>query len=404
MRASSLFGPATAGFSSVLRLASVLSILSYTAGFSFDPVTTPKLDLSALGQVAFTGDFDAVSLYRFKEQSETPSYTHGSQSILTALPNGWLTTLAETDAHILAMCPFTKKDGTFSGIFVGGNFTSLGGVEAHGIALFHPNSTKVTALPGLSGSVSALLCDQETSTVYAGGDLSHGNTSYAAAWVGDKGWTNLPFQGFNGPVTSIEKDSNGHIIFGGSFDGLGATVRTESDTMNSNDLNNTKRQQLINLQSATISADAKSDMAGYNDPRNIICSTSGKAAKGKTWLLHDYSPGFWRADMGFNLYPTRLRLYNTHMDGRGTKNFLFRALPINGIMNLTYTDPASGKEVHCDASCPLSNDPNEPYRDFTLVNEVGMRGFMLEIQDWYGQGAGLNGIEVFQNSELGHPY
>jgi hypothetical protein len=33
-------------------------------------------------------------------------------------------------------------------------------------------------------------------------------------------------------------------------------------------------------------------------PRNIICSTDGKAAKGKTYLLHDYAPGFWRADLG----------------------------------------------------------------------------------------------------------
>lgn len=84
------------------------------------------------------------------------------------MPNGAFASLAAADASIQTMCPFVMKDGTLAGVVVGGNFTSLGGMEAQGVAMFDPNSTKITPLPGLSGQVSALLCDHDTNTVYVG--------------------------------------------------------------------------------------------------------------------------------------------------------------------------------------------------------------------------------------------
>ena len=379
MRGSSLFGPAT-GWPSLLALLPTINALS------FESVSIPELDLSSLGRVSITGDFDGVSLYQYKGQTESIPQD-GTQSLLTPLPNGIPTNLSSSDAQISAMCPFTQKDGTFSGIFVGGNFTRLGGVDSPGAALFNPNTSEVIALPGLSGSVAAVTCDQETNRVYVGGDFTYDNTTNAVSWVPGDGWTNLSFNGLNGPVNSILKADNGHIIFGGSFDALG------NSTSSSNE------RQILNLQNATVTSDADSSLDGYSDPRNIICSTSGEAAKGKTYLLHDYAPGFWRADLGFDFFPTKIRLYNTHLDGRGTKDFLLRALPDNGIMNLTYTDD-SGNKASCDSSCPLSSSTSEKYREFTMVNPVGMQGLQIEVLDWYGQGAGLNGIEVFQDQIL----
>ncbi|KAK6813737.1 hypothetical protein RU639_010306 [Aspergillus parasiticus] len=383
MRNPSLFRPATAGLSTALYLGSLLQ-LSPASGLSFTPVAQPDLELSPLGRVALTGDFDAVSFYSYKEQSETASVNNGSQSILTPLPDGILTTLSTSDAYIRSMCPFTQKDGTYAGIFVGGNFTSLGGVETQGAALFDPETKKVTALPGLSGSVSAVLCDKDTNSVYVGGNFKYENTSNAVAWVGNEGWKSLVFGGFNGPVTSILK-SDDHVIFGGSFDGIGNSTSSK------------KNEQIINLQNATISSDAVSSRSGYSDPRNIICQTSGEDGEGKTWLLEDNSPGFWRADMRFGYNPTKIRIYNTHFEGRGTKTFLLRRLPDNGIMNLTYTDPDTAKDVYCDQDCSLSNSTDEKYREFEFVNSVGMKGFQLEVQSWYGDGAGLNGIQLVQN-------
>jgi len=379
MRVSSLFGSAAAGLPILVALFTPIAHAQ-----SFDAVSIPDIDLSSLGRVTITGDFEGVSLYEYEGQSEITS--RSGSSILTPLPNGILTNLTSANAQIRDMCSFTKKDGSFAGIFVGGNFSSLGGIDSTGAALFNPNSSKVTALPGLKGSVSTVLCDQETNRVYVGGDFSHKNTNNALVWSPDDGWTKLPFDGLNGPVESILKTSDGHIVFGGSFDGVGNSTSSPSK----------KRKQVLNLQNATITSDTDSSLSGFSDNRNIICSTSGKSAAGQTYLLHDNAPGFWRADLGFDFNPTKVRLYNTHLDGRGTKSFLFRALPDNGIMNMTYTDE-SGKKQNCDASCPLSDSTSEKYRDFTLVNPVGMRGFEIEVLSWYGQGAGLNGIEVFQD-------
>ncbi|KAJ5653564.1 hypothetical protein N7490_000567 [Penicillium lividum] len=379
---SSLLGPAAAGLSTLLTLLPTANALS------FDAISLPDLDLSSLGRVSISGNFDGVSLYEYEGQSEV-TLTNGSSSILTPLPNGILTNLSTADAQIQAMCSFTKKDGTFAGIFVGGNFTTLGGVESPGAALFNPNSSTITALPGLNGSVSAVACDQSTNRVYVGGTFDHKNSSNAIAWSPDNGWTDLAFEGLNGPVKSILKvEKNGHIIFGGTFDGTGNSSSSSSSSSKYG-------PQVLNLQNATITSDAQSSLSGYESPRNIICSTSGKAAKGKTWLLYDYSPGYWRAELGFTARPSKIRLYNTHLDGRGTKSFLFRSLPDDGIMNLTYTD-TSGNKAYCDQLCPLSSNATEKYRDFTLVNSVGMTGLQIEVLDWYGEGAGLNGIEIFQ--------
>ena len=64
----------------------------------------------------------------------------------------------------------------------------------------------------------------------------------------------------------------------------------------------------------------------------------------------------------FGYRPTKLRLRNTHFQGRGTKTFRFVAQPIDGIMNFTYTDPATGQAAHCDATCPLSHDPSVEFQ------------------------------------------
>lgn len=378
MKIPSLSGLAAAG------LCSLLTTLPTVYTLSFDAVPLPDFDLSSLGRVTIAGDFDGVSLYEYKDQSQV-TRRNGS-SLLTPLPNGILTNLSSADAQIHSMCSFTRKDGTFAGIFVGGNFKTLGGVDSPGAALFNPNSSKVTALKGLDGSVSTVLCDKETNRVYVGGDFSHKDSNNAIAWSPDDGWTDLALDGLNGPVKSLLKTGNGHIVFGGSFNGVGNTTSNSSK----------KKHQTLNLQNATITSNSDTSLSGFSDPQNIVCSTSGESGEDKTYLLHDYAPGFWQAELGFTFHPTKFRLYNTHYEGRGTKSFLFQAIPDNGIMNMSYTDD-SGKKVYCDQHCPLSSSDEHKYREFTLEDPVGMKGFKLQLQDWYGKGAGLNGIEVFHD-------
>ncbi|TVY71479.1 Polarized growth protein rax2, partial [Lachnellula suecica] len=386
MKLSSWLGPAGEP-PRVLRLGFLLASLARSShAVTFTSIPSADLDLSSLGRTGLVGDFDGISLYQFEGQNEDGFLTNGSSSLLTRFPNGGFATLALADAGIQTMCPFTMKDGTFSGIVIGGNFTSLGGQNSPGAAMFDPSTSTVVPLPGLSGQVSALLCDQDTNTVYVGGSFKAGNSTNAIAWVGTAGWTNLPFAGFNGPVTSITKASNGHIVFGGAFTGLGnASAPSQPD------------MQIINISGANITSTSSTTTAGFSDPRNIVCKTNDTDGSGNTWLLADDTPGSWKATFGFGFAPTKLRLYNTHQDGRGAKTWRYTAMPINGIMNFTYTDPTTGQNASCSSECPLSNNSSVEFQDFHFVNSIGMNAFQIDISAWYGSGGGLDGIELFED-------
>jgi hypothetical protein len=351
-------------------------------------VPNTNLDFSNLGQVALAGDFDSISVYEYEGQKEGFS-NNGSTSILSSLPNGAYRALASTDASINAMVNFVLSDGTLAGVIVGGNFTSIGGVDAASVALFNPKTNEITPLPGIHGAVTSLYNVPETDTIYVGGSFEAANSTNAIAWIGTTGWANLPFAGFNAPVTSITRAVNGNIVFGGSFSGLGNMTTPTGSKANA---------QVINLSSANITTLESTGAAGFRNPKNIVCPSNGTDGTSSTWLLADQVAGWWRADMGFGYEPTKLRLWNTNQDGRGTKTFRFVAHPINGIMNFTYTDPATGKRESCDAECTLSHNASNPYQDFTFVNVIGMNSFTIEILDWYGAGAGLDGVELFQDA------
>ncbi|KAI1948688.1 hypothetical protein LOZ12_005480 [Ophidiomyces ophidiicola] len=386
MRFSSLFPPGNVSLLGPSHLLSLL-IVPLVQSTLFTPVPSPQLDLGPLGRITLTGNFDAISLFTFQQQrDEVLAVYNGSQSqsLIAPLPNGGLAPISSADADILALCPLKSKDGALTALVVGGNFTSLGGTESQALALFDTQSGKVSAIPNLSGRVSALLCDSDK--VYVGGDFKRSNSSNAISWSRDSGFSNLPFGGFNGPVLSIIKGQGDKVIFGGSFDGLGNTTTPSL-----------KDQQMINLETAEISAGGSNIRPGLGEPRNIVCKASKRDGEGTTWLLSDQQAGFWNAQMKFGYQPTKLRLWNTRFEGRGTRTFRFIALPDSGILNLTYTDPKTGAEMACDARCPLSDDPAEEFRDFHFVNIVGMSGFRLEIIEFYGQGGGLNGIELFQD-------
>ena len=386
MRSSSLYG-LTAELAYLITIWPILShLVRPTQGVAYTPVSPPDLDLGGLGRVALTGDFDSISLYSYQQQTENSFSTNGTQSLISQLPNGDFADAANADGYIKTICPFVMHDGTAAGIIVGGNFTSVGGVQAQGVAMYSPDSGKITPLPGLTGQVNTVLCDQDTNTVYVGGSFQGANSTNAVAWVGMSGWANLPFEGFNGPVNSIIKSTNSTIVFGGSFTGLGNTTTPTK-----------KDQQIINISSANISTSANTTQAGFSDPSNIVCKTSGQDGTGNTWLLPDNSPGYWQADMNFGYEPSLFRIWNTHEQGRGAQTFRFTALPLGGIMNFTYTNPDTGKEEQCDARCHLSANPSVPYQDFKFVNTVGMSSFKIDISEWYGAGAGLDGIELFQD-------
>ncbi|KAI1383275.1 cortical protein marker for cell polarity-domain-containing protein [Hypoxylon trugodes] len=358
----------------------VASFVSLSRAISFNQIPDANLDTSQLGRVGIAGDFSGISLYQYEGQTEQPFNSNGSAQLLTRLPNGVFSSLLEADASIQTMCMFQGQ------AILGGNFTSLGGVQSPGIASFNPNTSEITPLANLSGQVNSLLCDDSAGKVYVGGSFRAEDSTNAITWLASKTWASLPFAGFNGPVNSITKAPGGHIIFGGSFSGLGNTSTPK-----------TRDSQVINLSSANIEADQSTSTTGFSDPKNIVCKTDGADGTGNTWLLQDNTPGAWRATFNYGFEPTKLRLWNTHQDGRGTRTWRFTAQPINGIMNFTYIDPATNRNLSCTSECPLSDDPSIEFQDFHFVNTIGMNGFRLDVSAWYGSGGGLDGIQLLQD-------
>ncbi|KAF3001989.1 hypothetical protein E8E13_007942 [Curvularia kusanoi] len=359
-----------------------LSLLFTTSAhaITFTPVPSPNLNLEQLGRVAFAGDFDSISIYQYEGQSQANTGRTGA--LLSRYPNGVFAPINETDADIKTMCTFKSSDQ--DRVIFAGNFTSVGSLPTPGgVAVLNPSNGNVTALEGLNGAVNTVYCDGNQ--VYLGGVFTGLNSSNAILWK--DGWQDLSFNGFNGAVHSIQKAPNGNIIFGGEFNGLGgnATVATENNT------------QIIPISNAQITAQTSSGIPGFTKPEAILCK-SDFATQGSdsTWLLSDRAPGSWKAKFGFGFRPTKLRLFNTDYEGRGTKTFRYTALPDGGIMNLTYTDPSTGRKAYCDARCPLP-EGNTTAQDFTFVNSIGMNAFQIDISDWYGNGAGLNGIQLFQD-------
>jgi hypothetical protein len=346
-------------------------------------VSLPALNLKDLGRVAIGGDFDSVSLYTYQGQNEDSYNTNGSQALLSQYPDGTFQSVAMADAFIMSMCSIQGPAANMTGVVVGGNFTSLGGISAQGLALYDPNTTRVTAWNGLNGKVNAVYCDQSSSTVYVGGLFTGGNSSNAMSYT-TGGWVNLPFAGLNGEVTSITKNSAGNIVFAGNFDGLGNTTTPHK-----------RDGQVINLGSGNITSSGGSLTPGFDDPSSIICKTAAQDGSNNTWLLADNLAGYWAGNYSFGFNPTKLRLYQTQQPNRGTKTWYFQDMSSGGINNMTYVDN-NGQNASCSSSCPLPQS-NSTYQDFHFEPSVGMNAFKIYITDWYGDGAGLDGIELFQD-------
>ncbi|KXJ95852.1 cellular morphogenesis protein [Microdochium bolleyi] len=353
--------------------------------FTPTPITKPDLDVAELGRMGVVGDFAGLSMYEYEGQAEAVPSSTGADSLLTTLPNGLFHTIASTDATVHAMCVFRNS------AIIGGNFTSVNGTESPAVAALDLSTGALTPLAGVSGEVTSLLCDNDAGMVYVGGSFRAADSTNAITWVSSGNWASLPFAGFNGPVSSISKDANGHIIFGGKFTGLGNTSTTA-----------TPDSESINLSTAVVQGFQSSTAPGFSNATNVICNTNGETGAGKSWLLLDNTPGAWRAEFGFGFIPTKLRLRNTRQPDHGTKTWRMTALPLNGIMNFTYIDPASGQNTSCTSECPLSNDPNVAFQDFFFVNPVRMNAVRLDILGWFGKGAGLDGVEIFQDALVAH--
>ena len=203
-----------------LLLSLPLSLLEIVAAQSpLTPINLPSIDFTSFGTVGLAGDFAGISLYQFTGQNPTSQQGTGDgDGVYIQLPNGALGLLGRATGTVSSLCALD------SGLFVGGNFSSINGVNASNIAAWNFTSLEFEKLNDrdILGSVGALYCDRTGNQVYVGGDFQSGGSNNAIVWNASAGhWQDLPFGGFDGPINTIQQGDSGTILFGGTFDALG---------------------------------------------------------------------------------------------------------------------------------------------------------------------------------------
>ncbi|GAA6002971.1 hypothetical protein JCM10207_001925 [Rhodosporidiobolus poonsookiae] len=374
------------------------------AAQSTSPSSLPKIDFDAMGTVAVVGSFAGLSLY----DAANPPTTYDSRAatLVGRTSDGDLRNLGATDVGgaINAVCQ--RSDGS---VYVGGNFTSIGGVEASNIASYDPTGKAFAALGGgLQGEVRALSCNG--STVYVGGDFSAPDGVSAgenvAGWsVADQSWSALPFYGLNGAVESIYPSEDGRsLFFGGSFSTLfsnstGGTTTSSSSTDPSQIASLGSSLTPISLNASDYWASPTTYISGFGRPQYIFCPKHADGI-GASWLLVDGQNGFFIARMYRQLNVRGIRLGNTFYGGRGTKTFSVVSIPTNEVLTLSYnSDPSdiTSELVTCSDACPLAHNESLPYQDFLFPEGTTLTGVQVNINEWYGPGGGLHLFQLLSD-------
>lgn len=361
----------------------MLSTTLYLSGMAAAAqVAAPAFDFSSLGHIDLVGSFSGASLYQDTRQRSELT-TNSSGGLYQQVATGVYIPLGSTDGSITTSCTITNTTAPGQRIYLGGSFTRVAGLNATNIVAYDPATSTFSALgSGLPGQINALYCDSVQNRVYIGGQFDAVNSSNAVVWSPVTGaYTPLPFGGFNGQVNTIVAD-DASIFFGGQFD-AGALGSSGSSNP----------AQLINLQSSYVTSVNPTQQGSYANPNNIICPP-GIDGPSSTWLAADNEFAAWQSRLNFTVRPTKLRLRNTAIDGRGTATFRYVFSPNNGIANMSFTD-ASGQRQFCDSQCALRQ--GTAWQEFTFVNVVEQYGFQIAISAWYGSGAGLSGIELYQD-------
>ncbi|KAJ1658771.1 hypothetical protein IWQ61_002040 [Dispira simplex] len=357
--------------------------------------TPPLIETKDIGQLAITGRFSGISTLNGRSPQTTLSksasslvYINGTKlDVLGHVSNG---------SRIYKSCLMEVNNQRL--VFVGGSFSSFGGIESRNIVGYDLDQKKAFAMGrGLDGVVKTLYCDSQRNMVFVGGKFtgpyrlptdfdnptSRGFGPNVIIWS-TNGWVPAPFKGVDGEVNTIAPTSNNKIIyFGGKF----------SKTMD-DDSTVPAGAQPVNLAAATISGGNDSEDKRYSSPANAVCTSNRKERK-NPWLMRDLMPGFWRADFRETVRPSLLRVLNTDLDGRGSKTFRMEAVPQLTPIKLSYVNYHTNETYTCDQSCPLF-EGSDHWQEFKVVNDITIQGFRLNIEGWYGQGAGLESVELYQ--------
>ncbi|CAN6627068.1 bud site selection protein Rax2p [Trichomonascus vanleenenianus] len=368
------------------------------ATIAVESVVVPSLDLQEMGSIGIVGQFDGISTYTYQGQ-QNASIGDSSNRIVAQVDGNYLLPQAELDGSVTAACQIDDI------VYFAGDFSTVGDLSTQGIASVNATSGEVASLAKsgapAGSTVKTLYCDSSSGLVYAGGSFAFNETAGVAVWdVSKSQWRSPLFGGFkNSSVVNAIEDFGDSLVFGGNFTGLANSSFTSNHT--AGNFSSIARRQVVSFSSATVTG-----TGGVDDSTASSITCPG----GSGWSLTNNRAGMWKADWPFFFTPTRLRLYNLKDSDNGLKEWYLLSFPINGIMNFSYVDPDTQQTKYCDQACPLAPSSQAEYMDFFFVNPISMDSIQLDLNGFYGQAAGLSGIQLFSsdlvtfaNNELNEP-
>lgn len=334
----------------------------------------PVIDYEALGgSLGIVGSFAGVDLYDSTGRSSYVASISSSTSSTSRSHLLWLdqegtpSILASVQGSINAVVQCSNE-----AVYFGGSFSSIlsSNTPASNMAVYFPANDSITALSsGVDGPVSALACDDTTSTLYVGGSFrapvgaseSAGYDGAVAAWdIKTSTWSPLGFGGFRGnnvEVLSIALNdassaSDRSLLFGGSFQTYWLNESTTTSTSTSVSVTTLANGTLsikesnttsspssdgnsvtvfpslgaslipISLASAEITSSSSTSNTRYSDASNVFCPAGDDGDNDSTWLARDGDQSsritarlFAPLDVG------GFRIGNTRVNGAGTQSF-----------------------------------------------------------------------------------
>ncbi|CCH41530.1 Bud site selection protein [Wickerhamomyces ciferrii] len=390
-----------------LILASLVG--SVYSRLSTHEVTSPQFDFSDSNnqQIAFLGDFDATSTYKYIGESNFTNQNNlRNQLYYTSGDNDQFITLGEISGEINDIIPLR----TDSYVLVG-DFQSIGEQDVSSPAIFNTTSEEFTSIDNdndINGTITTAFYDSDDSLIYFGGNFEFNNTHGAAIYnLTTQQFNSTLFHGFgeNGTVSSILKLGSS-IIFGGDFTTLGLRELL-TNSYNTSNISVTT-DQVVSLKYAQFSSSDDS-----SSPESLVCPESSNE-----WSINGVSAATVNINLPYQVIPSKIRIYNSKDQDSQVSLFRLLTSPANGIMNLTYIDPDTGDLAYCDAWCPLLNssrlesvDDIEPigfgdsslrlsssYQEFGFINSLDVGGLTFEARESYGSNIALAGFQIFQST------
>ncbi|KAH7922374.1 hypothetical protein BV22DRAFT_1017405 [Leucogyrophana mollusca] len=352
-----------------------------------------------MGQVGLAGAFAGLNIF---DNSTSVTFDPSTSSLLSRTSDGALAALGSTNSggSISSGCALNDA------FYFAGSFSSIGNTSASNIASYTPSSGAFAALGsnGPNGAVNALYCDASHNKLWVGGHFTSPGSSVAVWDAKANAWSPPPFGGFTGAEAEVlsitPNSSDSSLFFAGSF--------LTSFAGNGITMNNTNNPNVpyspgatpfssslvpIPLQGAEIEGAPSSTNPEFSNIQNILCP-AGPDGPGNTWLAADGNAAQITVRAFSSISAYGVRLGNTFQSGYGTTGFSVTSIPDNTVQTLQYVDPATGQNMTCTDTCPLSTNSAILYQDFLFSGPVTLTGVQITLSEYTGAAPGLHILQL----------